>query len=327
MRILILGAGAIGGYYGGRLAAAGRDVSFLVRPARAKTLAEKDLAIASPNGDVTVRAKTVTRDGLAAGYDLVVLSCKAYDLPDAIEAVRPAVGPDTTILPLLNGLAHLETLDAAFGAGKVIGGCAHISVTLAKDKTIRHFAKLDSLTFGERAGGTSPRCEAIAKAFAGTGFKSVPSDAVMQVMWEKFSLITAASGLTGAMRAPIGAIVATRDGLRLSREMIAECEAVAAAAGVPVRAQAHIWRPACSPRPGRRSRLRCCATSKAARRSSASTCRATCSAAPKRSACRRRCSSWPIATSRPIATGERRDDAADQCDAVALRPQGAHRAR
>ena len=239
MRILILGAGAIGGYYGGRLAAAGRDVSFLVRPARAKTLAEKDLAIASPNGDVTVRAKTVTRDGLAAGYDLVVLSCKAYDLPDAIEAVRPAVGPDTTILPLLNGLAHLETLDAAFGAGKVIGGCAHISVTLAKDKTIRHFAKLDSLTFGERAGGTSPRCEAIAKAFAGTGFKSVPSDAVMQVMWEKFSLITAASGLTGAMRAPIGAIVATRDGLRLSREMIAECEAVAAAAGVPVRAQAH----------------------------------------------------------------------------------------
>ena len=240
MRILILGAGAIGGYYGGRLAAAGRDVTFLVRPARAATLAEKDLVVASPNGDVTVKAKTVTRDGLAAGYDLVILSCKAYDLDDAIETMRPAVGPETTILPLLNGLAHLETLDEAFGADKVIGGCAHISVTLAKDGTIRHFAPLDSLTFGERAGGTSARCAAIAKAFAGTGFKSVPSDNVMQVMWEKFALITAASGLTGAMRAAIGAIVATRDGLRLSKEMIAECEAVAAAAGKPVRPQAHL---------------------------------------------------------------------------------------
>ena len=239
MCILILGAGAIGGYYGGRLAAAGRDVTFLVRPARAALLSEKELVVASPNGDAAVKAKTVTRDTLAPGFDLVVLGCKAYDLPDAIEAVRPGVGPDTTVLPLLNGLAHLETLDAAFGAERVIGGCAHISVTLAKDGTIRHFAKLDSLTFGERAGGTSPRCDAIAAAFAGAGFKSVPSDNVMQVMWEKFALITAASGLTGAMRAPIGAIVATRDGLRLSREMISECEAVAAASGLPVRPQAH----------------------------------------------------------------------------------------
>ena len=239
MRILILGAGAIGGYYGGRLAAAGRDVTFLVRPARAAILAAKELVIASPNGDVTVKAKTVTRDTLADPFDLVILGCKAYDLADAIEAVRPAVGPDTTVLPLLNGLAHLETLDAAFGAGRVISGAAHISVTLAKDGTIRHFAKLDSLTFGERAGGRSARCDAIASAFAGAGFKSVPSDNVMQVMWEKFALITAASALTGAMRAPIGAIVAARDGLALSREMIAECEAVAAAAGVPVRPQAH----------------------------------------------------------------------------------------
>ena len=239
MRILILGAGAIGGYYGGRLAAAGRDVTFLVRPARAAALAEKKLVVASPSGDVAVAAKTVTRDRLAAGADLVVLGCKAYDLADAIEAVRPAIGPGTTVLPLLNGLAHLETLDAAFGADKVIGGCAHISVTLAKDGTIRHFAKLDSLTFGERAGGTSARCGAIAGAFAGAGFKSVPSDNVMQVMWEKFALITAASGLTGAMRAPIGAIMATRDGVRLANGMIAECEAVAAASGVPVRPQAH----------------------------------------------------------------------------------------
>jgi 2-dehydropantoate 2-reductase len=239
MRILILGAGAIGGYYGGRLAAAGRDITFLVRPARAATLAERKLTISSPGGDVAIAAKTVTRDALKAAYDLVVLGCKAYDLADAITAVGPAVGPGTTVLPLLNGLAHLETLDAAFGAEKVIGGCAHISVTLAKDGSILHFAKLDSLTFGERSGGSSARCEAIATAFAGAGFRSVPSDNVMQVMWEKFALITAASGLTGAMRAPIGAIMATRDGNRLANEMIAECEAVAAASGVPVRPQAH----------------------------------------------------------------------------------------
>ncbi len=231
MRILILGAGGIGGYYGARLMEAGNDVTFLVRAARAEKLAERGLVLHSPNGDTTLPAKTVTRDRVESGFDLVIFSCKAYDLDSAIEAVRPAVGPQTAVLPLLNGLAHLDALDVAFGADRVLGGLAHIAVTLTKDGTIRHLAKLDRLTFGERDGGTSPRCDAIAATIGKAAFDSVYSQAVMHDIWEKFAFITAASGLTGMMRAPIGAIMATRDGERLAREMIAECENIATAAG------------------------------------------------------------------------------------------------
>ena len=238
MRILILGAGGIGGFYGARLIEAGADVTFLVRPARAEKLAKGGLVLHSPSGDVSVPATTVTRDRLDGGWDLVVVSCKAYDLDDAIEALSPAVGPQTAILPLLNGLAHLDTLETAFGAERVLGGLSHIAVTLTRDGAIRHFAKLDRLTFGERAGGTSPRCDAIAAVLGKARFESVYSEAVLHDMWEKFAFITAASGLTGMMRAPIGAIMAARDGERLARQMIEECEAVATAAGFAPRDKA-----------------------------------------------------------------------------------------
>ena len=239
MRILFLGAGGIGGYYGARLLQAGADVTFLVRPARAARLAEHGLVLKSPTGDATLPARTVTRERLEGGYDLVAISCKAYDLDGAIEAVSPAVGPDTIVLPLLNGLAHMDKLDAAFGADRVVGGLSHIAVTLAKDGAVRHLAKLDKLTFGERAGGTSPRCQAIEAAFTGANFESIHSPDVLRDMWEKYVLITAASALTGMMRAPVGAIVATRDGARLARQLIEESEAVAAAEGYAVRPAAH----------------------------------------------------------------------------------------
>ena len=148
MRTMILGAGGIGGYYGGRLAEAGADVTFLVRPARAKRLRANGLVIVSPKGDATIPVRTVTEaDG---AVNLVILSCKAYDLDGAIEAIRPAVGPDTTILPLLNGIAHLDRLDAAFGRERVIGGTAHISVTMDAEGAIRNLADLHLLTYGER---------------------------------------------------------------------------------------------------------------------------------------------------------------------------------
>ncbi len=238
MRILVLGAGATGGYFGGRLAEAGADVSFLLRPARAARIAADGLRIRSPAGDAHVRVATVTADALTAPADLVLLSCKAYDLDDAVAAIAPAVGPQTAVLPVLNGLLHFDRLDAAFGAQRVLGGLCQIGATLAADGTVLHTGKPHAITFGERAGGTSARVEAIAAAFAPARCPSRLSREITQDLWEKFSFLTALAGATCLMRAPIGVIVATRDGLAILRDLYAECGAVAAASGTPLRAVA-----------------------------------------------------------------------------------------
>src|SRR5215472_9946049 len=186
MRMLVLGAGAVGGYFGGRLAQAGRDVTFLLRPARAALLAEKGLAVASPLGDFRVPVRAVTADRLERGYDLILLTAKHYDLDQAIDAIRPAVGTQTAILPLLNGLVHLDRLDAAVGAAHVLGGVAYVGAALLADGSIRHHNRLSGIAFGERAGGVSGRAAAIAEAFAGTLIEAPASAEVMLDMWEKF---------------------------------------------------------------------------------------------------------------------------------------------
>src|SRR6202166_26748 len=131
MRILVVGAGAIGGYFGGRLLAAGRDVTFLVRPRRATELASAGLVIKSPNGDVTLKnPSAVQADKLKEKFDVVLLSCKAFDLEDAIKSFAPAVGQETAIIPMLNGMRHLDILDATFGRERVLGGLCALVVTL-----------------------------------------------------------------------------------------------------------------------------------------------------------------------------------------------------
>jgi 2-dehydropantoate 2-reductase len=238
MRILILGAGGVGGYFGGRLVESGADVTFLLRPARARRVAAEGLKVTSPEGDIAAKVAVVTNETIAAPYDLVLLSCKAYDLEDAITAIAPAVGPDTTILPLLNGMTHLDRLVEAFGSERVLGGVAYIAATLAEDGTVRHLNRLHGLTFGERAGGMSPRVEAIAAIFARARFASRASAEVIQDMWEKFAFLASLAGITCLTRASIGTIVATRDGAAIAREFYAECQAVAAAAGHALRAKA-----------------------------------------------------------------------------------------
>src|SRR5687767_12124752 len=138
MRILVLGAGGVGGYFGGRLSQSGADVTFLVRPARAAALARDGLRVESPLGDFTTPAKTVTADTLSAPFDLVLLSCKAYDLVDSIAAITPAIGPETGVVPLLNGVAHIARLGETFGASQVLGGVAHIAATLRPDGVVHH---------------------------------------------------------------------------------------------------------------------------------------------------------------------------------------------
>src|SRR5674476_1127412 len=148
MRILVVGAGAIGGYFGGRMLAAGADVTFLVRPRRAAELADAGLVIKSPSGDVTLKnPPAVQADKLAEKFDVVLLSCKAFDLDDAIKSFAPAVGPQTSIIPLLNGMRHLLSLDGKFGRERVLGGLCAIAVTLNEEREVVQLQLMQSLTF------------------------------------------------------------------------------------------------------------------------------------------------------------------------------------
>jgi 2-dehydropantoate 2-reductase len=232
MRILVVGAGGTGGYFGGRLAEAGRDVTFLVRPRRAAQLAADGLVIRSRLGDAALRSPaTVLADRIATPFDLVLLSCKAYDLAAAIDAFAPAVGPQTSILPVLNGMRHLDALDARFGRDCVLGGQCVIAATLDEAGHILHLNEAHSLTFGERDGGMSQRVRRIADAFGGANFDSRPSETATQDMWEKWvALATLAAG-TCLMRAAVGDILAVPGGKDLLAGLFAECSAIASDTG------------------------------------------------------------------------------------------------
>jgi 2-dehydropantoate 2-reductase len=238
MKLLFLGAGATGGYFGGRLAAAGRDVTFLVRPERVARMRDRPLRIESPLGDVVTPVKAISGDGLAGTRcNLVVLSCKAYDLDDAIAAVGPAVGAATYVLPVLNGLAHLDRLDAAFGAERVLGGLCQIASTLAADGTVRHLNRTHLLVFGPRVAEQRTFCETLLGEVSGHGFDAQLSDEIGLEMWEKWVLLATLAAVTCLMRAPIGDVVAAPGGEAIIAETLAECARVATAAGAPPREQ------------------------------------------------------------------------------------------
>lgn len=231
MRILVLGAGATGGYFGGRLAEAGADVTFLVRPRRAEELAKNGLAILSPAGEFRGPVKTVLADASRPDYDLVLFACKAYDLGGAIAAIRTAMGPETHVLPLLNGVRHLDALDAAFGQGRVLGGTAQIGATLTPEGAVRHMSKFHLLTFGERVPAQANFCGHVTRAMQGAKFDARHSPHIMQDMWDKFVMITANAGMTTLMRGTIGDIVESPYGAQLVAAVLEECAAVAQAAG------------------------------------------------------------------------------------------------
>lgn len=243
MRILVLGAGGTGGYFGGRLAQSGADVTFLVRPARAAQLARDGLRLRSPLGDADLAVATVTADALPAvvaahPFDLVLLSCKAYDLPASIDAIAPAVEAGAAVLPILNGLLHYEALDARFGRDSVLGGLCFISAAKGEDGTVLHLGKPASITFGERAGDRSARVEAFAALCANAGLDHVASDDIAQEQWIKFSFLAALAAGTCLMRASIGTIVAAEGGTAFMAALHEECLAVSAAVGQPIPEQA-----------------------------------------------------------------------------------------
>jgi 2-dehydropantoate 2-reductase len=227
MRILVLGAGAIGGYFGGRLLQAGRDVTFLVRPKRAAQLAATGLIIKSPLGDASLPAPpTVTSDAIRAPYDVLLLSCKAYDLDGAIHDIAPAVGPGTAIIPLLNGMRHLDVLEQKFGGERVMGGLAIAALTVDDAGHILHLNDQHTLTFGERDGSRSPRAVAIEAAFSNAMFNAKLSEHILLEMWEKWTFLATLAAETCLMRAAVGDILAA-GGAQFSSEMLAECVAIA----------------------------------------------------------------------------------------------------
>ena len=237
MRILVVGAGAIGGYFGGRMLQAGRNVTFLVRPRRAAELASAGLVIKSPNGNVTLKnPPTVQADKLAEKFDVVLLSCKAFDLEDAIKSFAPAVGPQTAIIPLLNGMLHLDVLDRKFGPERVLGGLCAIAVTLNEHREVVQLAPMQSLNFGERDGQLSDRVRAIAEIMASGKFGSVASEHIVQEMWEKWVFLASLAASTCLMRTSVGNILASPGGKDFILGMLDECSAVAAAEGYPPRA-------------------------------------------------------------------------------------------
>ena len=238
MRILVLGAGAVGGYFGGRFAEAGKDVTFLVRGARATALNQHGLKVESALGDFQVPVNIATADRVGGPYDLVLLTAKHYDLDAAIDAIGPGVGADTAVLPLLNGLVHLDKLDRAFGLGRVLGGVAYVGAVLLPDGSIRHVNRLSGIAFGERGGGVSERAKAIEQLFSNTPVSAPANDNILQEMWEKFVMMGAMAGMNCLMRGNIGEIMGTQDGERLMLAALAECRQVAEAAGYPPRPQA-----------------------------------------------------------------------------------------
>ena len=236
MRTLVVGAGATGGFYGGRLAQIGRDVTFLVRPARAEKLRRDGLEIISPLGDATIQVKIITANELRAKpqpFDLIILATKSYSLEQAIDDLAPAVGPETTILPLLNGLRQLDMLDARFGVEHVIGGTCRINSDVDAEGRVLQLSKLGDVTFGERDGQHTERIARINAELSGALFDILLSDDILAAMWHKWYILASLNTICILPEGTVGEVVAVPRGLDFANAAIDECIAIATANGYP----------------------------------------------------------------------------------------------
>jgi 2-dehydropantoate 2-reductase len=231
MRILIVGAGAVGGYFGGRLAQVGRDVTFLVRPSRTKQLGRDGLRIVSPHGDAVLTPKLITADKIDKPYDLVFLSVKAYALEAAMNDFAAAVGPETMIFPALNGMRHIDLLEKRFGEHAVIGGVCFVAAEIDDQGRIVQLADFQYLLYGERNGAITPRLKTLDATLQGAGFDARLSPDIMQAMWEKWFQLASLGAVTCLMRGTIGEIVAAPGGAELAIDVVNESAAVATACG------------------------------------------------------------------------------------------------
>jgi 2-dehydropantoate 2-reductase len=231
MKILVVGAGAVGGYFGGRLAEAGRDVTFLVRARRAEQLHARGLRIVSPHGNSTIDVQAILRDDLHQPYDLIFVGVKAYGLQHAIEDFAPAVGTATMILPFLNGMIHLERLAERFGRQAVLGGVCLVSTDLGEEGEIVQLTETQKLVYGELSGVVSDRVVALDEVISGGNFKTQLSHQIVRDMWEKWILLASLGGLNCLLRGSIGEIEASPGGRETGLGILRECNAIATACG------------------------------------------------------------------------------------------------
>ena len=238
VKVLVVGAGGIGGHLGARLIEAGADVTFLVRARRQAQLARDGLRLVSPLGDFVAPVHTVLAADLSPAYDVAILTCKAYDLDSALTDLVPAVHAGCAVLPLLNGMAHLEALDARFGASRVWGGTCAMAVTLEMDGTVRHVGPFHRVVFGERGTQGSPTATSFAGLLRRTRLSTEQSAHVEQEMWEKLVLLSALAALTCLFRASVGEILRAAGGAEAVERALATNIAIATAEGFAPRAQA-----------------------------------------------------------------------------------------
>jgi 2-dehydropantoate 2-reductase len=233
MQILVVGAGSTGGYFGGRLAQAGRDVTFLVRPSRAAQLESSGLQILSPHGDVTLKPQLVTAAKLAATFDAILVTVKAFSLDQALDDFAPAVGPETMILPVLNGMKHVGILTARFGKKAVVGCVCKVATVLDDNGRIVQLAEFHDLVYGELNGAPSVRTDQLDAVMRGAGFDARLSRTIEREMWEKWALLASLGGITCLMRGNVGEIEVAPGGRDFVHRFLKEVVSVVTAVGHP----------------------------------------------------------------------------------------------
>ncbi len=233
MRILVVGAGAVGAYFGGRLAQAARDVTFLVRAKRAEQIRTKGLQIVSPHGNLTLQPKAITADQITGPYDLILLGVKSYALSDAMNDFAAAVGPETMILPVLNGMRHVDALTTRFGPHAVLGGVCLVATEIDQEGRIQQLTDFQSLAYGELDGRSTPRLQKLDETLRGAGFDASSSDHILNDMWQKWVQLATLGAITCLMRGNIGEIAAISGGADLSLGALRECSGIAGACGYP----------------------------------------------------------------------------------------------
>ena len=222
MRLLVVGAGSTGGYFGGRLMQAGRDVTFLVRPARAATLRAHGLRIVSPYGDATLQPKVVTGPEIRAPYDLLLLTLKGFQLEGALEDIAPAIGRQTMILPVLNGMHHMDVLAKRFGDHNLVGCVLKVSTVLEDDGSIVQLSRLQDLAYGELNGSVTPRIQALDAFLKSADIGARLSPVITRELWEKWAVLSSLGAITCLMGGSIGEIEASPGGAAFALRLFDE---------------------------------------------------------------------------------------------------------